>query len=430
LEYWESFSAFIRRNKKKYSCKQYQNRSGPGRGFPQFHPNNFSEHAFALLAQNFLNTSLAISQTFYNEDTKRISMSSIIELPKIMGLLDSNEKTLFDRFFLVQSSSAKLMLPKDMKPWAEKTFGAIADVEDQKIIKVSNRFTYETALYNELRAKRPHIACPDDELEKELATSGDDPFCKPLSMTPADVFGRAKGKFCVSASNIAKYDSLHGVIIFKKHNPLEFSDKELNDYFKTALVWFRKANKSNKDAVYPYLLWNCLWRSGAGVTHGHMQVALGEGMHYGEAELYNRIRQDYSAKHSADYFSDLHTVHERIGLGMRWKGIKVFMNITPKKEKEITLISEKFDRKLFKAIYLAANCLVKDFCVQSFNLGVLLPPMAKIEGWRGFPVVARIVDRGKLSTKTCDIGGMEMHAKSSVIEGDPYKVFEKLSARF
>ena len=40
-------------------------------------------------------------------------------------------------------------------------------------------------------------------------------FCNPYEYTPEDVFGGVVGKHCVTASNIAKYDYLYAVIVFK-----------------------------------------------------------------------------------------------------------------------------------------------------------------------------------------------------------------------
>ncbi|MBN2052814.1 hypothetical protein JW756_04895 [Candidatus Woesearchaeota archaeon] len=357
-------------------------------------------------------------------------MMSIIDLLGIVSGLKEDEKELFNRFFLVHESTGKLVLPEEMKPWAEKSFGDIASVENQKIIKVFNKLTFEAALFNELRAKRPIEAKSDEDVVKVINESINDPFCKPLTGTPKDIFGRIKGKHCISASNVAKYDALHGLIVFKKHNPLDFSEKELQDYFKTALKWFDKAYKSNRNAAYPFLLWNCLWKSGASIIHGHMQLVLGEGLHYAEAEYYNKIRREYADKYKSDYFCDLHKIHSLIGLGFESKKIKIFTNIVPRKDKEVTLISDKLDKKFVSAIYKVANCLVKDLGVNSFNLGVIFPPIIKSDEWKGFPVIARIVNRGSLSNKTSDIGGVELYARSNVIETDPYKVFENIKIYF
>ena len=357
-------------------------------------------------------------------------MSSIIDLPETMAGLKEDERDLFSRFFLVNKTIGKLVLPEGMKPWAEKAFGSAVSVESQSIIKVLNKLSFEGALFNELRAKRPIDAKTDDDALKTINESSGDPFCKPLTGTPLDSFGRIKGIYCATASNVAKYDGLHGLIVFKNHNPLEIREKELQDYFNTSLKWFDKAYKSNRNAVYPFLLWNCLWRSGASIIHGHFQLILGENFHYAEAEWYNQVRKSYSEKFNRDYFLDLYRVHQLIGLGLEYKKIKVFASITARKDKEITIISDKLDKHHVSAIYKAINSLIKDFGVMSFNLGSILPPLNKDDDWKGFPVITRIVSRGPLSNKTSDIGGVELYARSNVIETDPYRIFEKVKSYF
>jgi len=362
-------------------------------------------------------------------------MLSIIELPRTISKLKYEEAELFKRFFDVKRTTGRLVIPDEMKPWVKKTFGNIHHVENQEIIKVFNKLTFETAVFNELRAKRPIEAKSyesDNDVKEALNKSVGGPFCTPLRMTPSDTFGRIKGKYCVSASNVAKYDGLHGLIIFNKHNPLDFNEKELRDYFKSAMNWFKKAYKNNKKAAYPFLLWNCLWRSAASIIHGHFQLVIGEGAHYAEAEYYNKIRKEYYKKYAQDYFSDLYYAHEIIGLGMRRKGLRIFTSIVPRKDKEVTLIYDKFkfDNSFVKAVYKVTRSLVKDFGVMSFNLGIILPPLNKDAEWKGFPIIARIVDRGNLSNKTTDIGGMELYARTNIIGTDPYKVFEKIKSYF
>ena len=43
----------------------------------------------------------------------------------------------------------------------------------------------------------------------------DDPLNKPLEDTPEDLLGRIKGKYCITASNIAKRGRIPGIT----HNP-------------------------------------------------------------------------------------------------------------------------------------------------------------------------------------------------------------------
>ena len=62
--------------------------------------------------------------------------------------------------------------------------------------------------------------------------------------------------------------------------------------------------------------------------------------------------------------------------------------------------------------------------VESFNLGIILPPLDN--SWKGFPIIAKIIDRGSLHSSTNDFGAMEVIAKHSIISTDPYKVIEKI----
>ena len=66
------------------------------------------------------------------------------------------------------------------------------------------------------------------DIDVQLAeASAHDLFSNPYENTPEDVFGRVIGKHCVTASNIAKGDGLHGLVIFNEFNPLHFSREEV-----------------------------------------------------------------------------------------------------------------------------------------------------------------------------------------------------------
>ena len=366
-------------------------------------------------------------------------MIAITDLPDLVRGLKKEDAEVFERLYRVHEDEGELTFPKDMIGWADKTFGDHANVEKQKIVKTINRLTFEGALFNDLRSKRPKVAAEKDDKELEqIKQSGCDPFCTPLKMTPADTFGRVSGRHSESASNVAKYDALHGLVIFKKHNPLDFTEKEVQDHIATANKWIAVAHRKNPFAKYPFVLWNCLWRAGASVIHGHMQMLLGRHEHYAEVEHYKKVRSEYNARTGREYFDDMYLAHRAISLGFESKRIKVFCSITPKKDKEITLIGEKLDSKMASAIYKSAKCLTEDFGAGSFNVAVMMPPIEEkalfrkreINEWTGFPVVARIVDRGALANKTTDVAGMEMYSGSVVVETDPYRVIEKLKERF
>ena len=351
---------------------------------------------------------------------------TIVQLPEIVAALDSDDRACFDRIYAYSVSDARLRAPTAMVPWIERTFGNLDAVETQRIVRVSNKVTGEGTLFNDLRARRPVRAAleTDSDFESHLE---DDAWEDPLASTPEDMFGRLSNNAGITAANVAKYDAVHSILVFTEPNPLAFTRESVVAQTQLARQWFAAAHRNDPEAIYPYLMWNCLWRAGGSIVHGHTQVSLARGRHYSKIE---RLRQDgarYQADEHRSYFDDLRRVHTALGLGRESNGVFTGAHLTPLKEKECLLIGDKLDDALATAMYSVLATFRDSLGVQSFNVGVLMPPIVPSdESWDGFPVVVRIVDRGNLGTRTSDIGGMEMFAES-VVAADPFSVSEALA---
>ena len=355
-----------------------------------------------------------------------VGQKSITGLEELKNSLTGRERELFDRYFRVDTTIGKLTAPETMTGWINKNFGSRERVENQKIVKVTNLFTLEGALFNELRADRPMECQVHQEIREIIEGSAGDPFCKALDGTPSDRFGRVNGKHCITASNIAKYDGHHGLVIFNEHNPLAINREAIADYFETALEWARKAHAGDEEAKYFFFMWNCLWKSGASIIHGHAQMTLTKGMHYPKIEALRRVFAGYMQKHGASYFQDLYQVHASLGLGWEWNGVKGLAYLTPTKEKEILLIHDKLDDSLYDAVHRVLEKYMA-ICAISYNLALYIPPLWPVmEDWTGFPAVIRIVDRGDPNNKTADIGAMELYS-ASVVSSDPFRVAELMT---
>jgi len=321
----------------------------------------------------------------------------------------------------------ELRPPESMHEWIKKYFGSVPAVQQQRIVKVTNLITLEGALFNELRTSRPMEAKAASDLAQTILSNVGDPFCKPLEGTPEDIFGRVQGKHCITASNVAKYDTFHGLVISNEHNPLVFTAEGIKDYIDTALQWARKAHNVDKQARYFFFMWNCLWKSGASILHGHAQMTLGRGIHYAKIENLRRAALLYRIGHGVNYFDDLYQVHQALGLAVDYRGVRLLSYITPIKEKEVLLISERPDDDLKQVIYQVLQCFVQRLGVSSFNLALYMRPIDSVpEDWSGFPVVVRVVDRGDPQNKTADFGAMELYA-NSVISSNPFQVADALS---
>ncbi len=351
----------------------------------------------------------------------------IIDLATCISALPAEERTRFERIFKVGTTIGHTAPSEAMQPWIEKQFGSVDAVRRQRIIKIINLVTLEGALFNELRARRPIEAPPGgEELEEIIQNSRGGSFCHPEEGTPADTFGRIRGQYALTASNVAKYDGWHGVIVFDEHHPLHFTAEQVSDYIDTAQEWARRAHETDPEACYPFFLWNCLWKAGASILHGHAQMTLGQGMHYAKVEAWRQAAQRFQMSHGANYFDDLVAVHRSLDLAIEYGTATILPSLTPLKEKETLVVSDCLDDSLKSAIAVVLSTMIEGLGVQSFNVALYQPPIAATpESWDGFPWVARIVDRGSLQSKTADVAAMELFGQS-IVTTDPFRLVDAL----
>jgi hypothetical protein len=354
----------------------------------------------------------------------------ITDLRALISDLSPEDRILAKRIFDVSTTTGRLDPPEAMHAWIEKSFGSVNQVTAQRIVKVTNRITLEGTLFNGLRASRPLDTGVSLDLDREIAATKGDPFCHPKEGTPADVFGRVEGEHATTASNVAKYDGFHGLIVFDDHNPLHLTPEKVAGYVSVGLEWGRKALEVDSEAHYHFLMWNCLWRAGGSIIHGHAQITATSGSHYPKVERLRRTASAYKREHASDYFEDLFRVHASLGLGIPSEGARAFASLSPIKEKELVVIGEDpGDASLGRAVGGLLQRYVEDLGVRAFNVAFYMPPLGSTqEDWSDFPTVVHIVDRGDPSNRTSDIGAMELYA-ASVVASDPFRVAEALRER-
>ena len=359
---------------------------------------------------------------------------TIADVPALVESLPPIAANLWQRFFRIDSAIGSLIPPERMHAWIERAFGTVDAVVEQHIIRITNVFSLEGAIFNRIRSQRPQQGRYHSNIDEIIAanagsndTSG---FATPESGTPEDPFGRIRGRYCITASNIAKFDGWHGVLVFDQHHPLNFTRERIEDYLQTAWRWFETVHSHDRQAVYPFFLWNCLWRSGASVIHGHAQMAVAQGMAYPRVEALRRVTEHYYHTYDQAYFDDLWKVHRLLGLafGRPQDRTRGYVSLTPIKEKEVVLLSSDPD-DLAQQFYQVLDCFVAELGVQSFNVSLILPPLTSTsESWEHMPLIMRIVDRGDPNSRGSDIGTMELYA-ASVVASDPFDIIRALSGR-
>ncbi len=359
------------------------------------------------------------------------AVRAIAGLEQQLAELPAETRAAAARLFLISTTVARLDPPAEMTAWIEDLFGSVDAVREQRIVRVTDLVTLRGSLFNELRARRPLEVRGTEEARRTIEDARGDPFDRPDTGTPADTFGRIRGAHGVTASNIAKYDGYHGVLVFDEHDPLAPIDEErVRDHLATARRWASAAVEADPGARYYFLMWNSLWRAGGSIVHAHMQMTTTRGMHYPAVEALRRAAVGYRARTGQDYFDDLWAVHRDLGLGSEVGAARVFASLTPVKEREAVVLGRPGEDESTLAAGIARVIEAhRALGVVAFNMALYLPPLAPDgEDWSRFPPHARLVDRGDVANKTSDIGAMELYA-ASVIASDPFRVAEALSRR-
>ena len=356
-----------------------------------------------------------------------VRLTGVLELPARLERLSGAARERADRLYEVRQVSGHAVPPAEMEPWLVTTFGSVAAVRDQAVLKVTNRVTLEATLFAPLRGLRP-VDGPDRDrdLAGEVSATEGDPFCHPETGTPADTFGRVRGARVISGANAALADAHHAVFVFDTHDPLAFDAETVIDLLRSGRAWAEAARRDDPEAVNYLLIWNCLWRAGSSIIHGHAQALLGSGSHYAAIE---RLRRD-GAGYDGDLLEELIAVHRSVGLTVDLAADVVLVaHLTPRKERELLLIGrpgmEETDTSFADALARTLIAYRDRVGVSSFNLALWRPPLANAEGWEAFPPIVRLLDRGDPFLRPSDIGAMELYG-TPIVGHDPYHLIEAL----
>jgi hypothetical protein len=357
----------------------------------------------------------------------------ITDLPRLIAELPDHERAVVEQLFAVEASEGEIVPPAELEPWLAATFGSVETALSQRIVRVMNCWTFEGAAFNPLRARKPisHAASSSRVSVRERieATRGDD-FCDPERRTPTEVFGRVRVGRVSAASNVAKANGWHAVLIFDEHDPLAIDAQDVADLLATAETWAARVREHDPVARHLFLGWNCLWRAGASQVHAHAQVTLSAGMAQARVEGWRAAAKHYRQETSKDYFADLVEAHRMLGLAAEIGPAARFASLTPAKEREIVLLAPADTGLSGIAAPLAVTLqvMLDSMGVRAFNVAVFGPPLGDAdERWAGFPLVARLVDRGDPGSDASDVAAMELFG-SSVIASDPFEVARALQS--
>ncbi len=305
----------------------------------------------------------------------------------------------FNKIYEFESVRAKMIMPKI----PINGFSA-----HQEVITLRNKYTNESVIYNPNRRFRPMS-------KKKYNVVSECKFEDVEKNTPSDIFGRIKSKFCTTASNLSKYAKNHGLLIFKEHDPLKFTPESVEDFIGTAKDWIKEVDES-----YWGIVWNCNWRAGASIPHGHFNL-IARNMPFPIQENYHLARENFLQVEGGDLFNSMIQTHRNLGL-IVIDGTTVSMAyLTPKKNWGILIASRQDDAFFHNAIYSGADTMRS--LGDSFN-------MAIVPEYKSVPNLALFISRGNSDTLTSDFGTIEALLGESVIDSDPFLLIKEMKNNY
>ncbi len=353
-------------------------------------------------------------------------LNGLGDLPALIARLSPAARARVERLFSVLVVTGRSDPPPEMTEWLVQHFGSVDAVREQTIVRVLNRWTLQGTNFSTLRGRRPIEGPSRDDLAIEVAATEGGPFCNPERDTPADTWGRVRGRHAVTGANAAKYDAHHGVIVFDHHDPLAFTADTVVDLFEVARAWAERSRAEDPSASAYQLIWNCGWRAGGSVVHGHAQVLLGPDGHYAAVERQRRDAAAYRDEVGCPYLADLVAAHRDLGLVAREeRSVAVLASLTPVKEQELMVVGPPgMDERdpAFAGTVAATLVAYRDrLGVRAFNLALHRPPLDAGAEWSEIGPVVHVVDRGNPASRSSDIGAMELFV-ASVVGHDPFAV--------
>lgn len=360
-------------------------------------------------------------------------MNGIADLPQLIEALPPDDRARALGLYDVSVGTGRLTTPPELRDWMVAHFGSVEAVEAQQVVRVTDRRSLGGAIFSPLRGMRPQAPPMESAFRRLVESTIGDEFCHPETGTPADTWGRVRGRRTVTAANAAKYEERHGVVIFDQHDPLAFDVETVIDLLEVGREWAERGRAEDPAAAAYLLIWNGGPRAGGSIVHGHAQVTLGR-RHYPQVERTCRTAASYGSETGGSYFADFVAVHRSLGLVVAdEQAVTTLATLTPVKERELLIIGPPgMDERdpAFAATVASTVVAYRDVLgVRAFNLALHRPPLdpgvATADGWDGMPPVVHLVDRGDPDSRSSDIGAMELYA-APVVGADPFAVADTL----
>lgn len=339
----------------------------------------------------------------------------------------------FHKIFVLEFHESEVDLPDSLQLKVNQWFGGKSDtaamVRQQKMLHIVNKYTHQRTIHTPLRGKRPVPkntggVTPLQYVMKMAEESQPDcDFCNYHLLTAQDTFGRIESSASFTASNVLKMNRWHGLIISKKHNCVNLTLDDVTDLLMTATKWFDVAHSFEEKFRFPMLSWDNMAHAGASQFHPHLQVFLDSYDYYGIMETLRHGAQQFVNDFGTNYFADVATIHETLGLAVRLGQAVAYVDLTEKGSGEFVVIGSTLDEGFCLLIFCIIRTFMEELDAFSFTGGIAFPILTKSAG--SLPVIARITTRGDVSNIYSEISGFDLYLSPNTSR-DPYKLVAAL----
>lgn len=255
--------------------------------------------------------------------------SSIEDLHKLVNFMKSkkiaqcqSQYNSFRSIFQIREKDTSIVITETfmtkVKKWLKSNEELIKATQNQKLIFVDNLWSSESVVFNPVRAKRPGGNADGSvkQYVSEIVAKAKDgcDFCAYDKFTARDKFGMLESLHSVAVSNTFKIEKYHGMILFKQHDPINFSQEQFIDAMDLAITWFDTTYKLVPNDNYRFMYWDILPKASASQLHPHIHLAVGDYAYYAKWNVLYKAGLQFAKETAKNYWTTLLEVHNSLGL--------------------------------------------------------------------------------------------------------------------
>ena len=292
------------------------------------------DNKYAKITPPFSNRFSATYGSIMYQCLNGFDAKAIEDLPKIVTLLKNNKKykcqkhyQLFKSIFQIREKQTSIVISDTfmvkVRKWLNNDEELIKATKHQQLIFVDNLWTLESTVYNPVRAKRPGGNGPGGAAKKYVLKLSEDTkegcdFCNYKQYTASDTFGIRESNHSVVVSNTFKIEKYHGMTLFKKHRPVDFTQDEFIDAIDLSMLWFKITQALVPEDKYRFMYMDLLPKASASQVHPHMHLTVGDYAYYARWNAFHQSAQRFSTEFTnKNYWTSLLEVHNSLGLTAR-----------------------------------------------------------------------------------------------------------------